>query len=146
MKITNDYRKLALAFEKDAEATRDMVKANIERACIMVKEEAKDTHKFVDRGGETHKSIVYKTEGDTKGTVYLASKVAVYMHEGTRPHIIRPRIKKALRWMVGKDNEAFAKVVHHPGTKADPFLDNALDTCEPAIVKRFAEDLEKAVK
>ena len=146
MKITNDYRRLALAFEKDAEATREMVKANIERACIMVKEEAKDTHKFVDRGGETHKSIVHKTEGDTKGTVYLASKVAVFMHEGTRPHIIRPRIKRSLRWMVGLDNEVYAKVVHHPGTKADPFLDSALTTCEPAIVERFARDLEKAVK
>lgn len=63
---------------------------------------------------------------------------AVHVHEGTRPHIIRPRRAKALRWapnaadrrLTGSVRSGaaragrvrFAKVVHHPGTKANPFL------------------------
>lgn len=50
---------------------------------------------------------------------------APYVNDGTRPHIIRPRTKQALRFRVG-GRTVFAKVVHHPGTRARPFLDDAL--------------------
>lgn len=50
---------------------------------------------------------------------------APYVHDGTRPHIIRPRRRQALRFRVG-GMTVFAKVVHHPGTRARPFLDRAL--------------------
>ena len=47
------------------------------------------------------------------------------VHGGTRPHIIRPRTKQVLRFRIG-GRTVFARVVHHPGTKARPFLDRAL--------------------
>lgn len=47
------------------------------------------------------------------------------VHGGTRPHVIRPRTKQVLRFKVG-GRTVFARVVHHPGTKARPFLDRAL--------------------
>lgn len=47
------------------------------------------------------------------------------MNDGTRPHIIRPKNKQVLRFRVG-GQVVFAKVVHHPGTRAQPFLDRAL--------------------
>lgn len=47
------------------------------------------------------------------------------VHNGTPPHTIRPRNKQALRFRIG-GRIVFAKVVHHPGTKARPFLDRAL--------------------
>lgn len=47
------------------------------------------------------------------------------VHGGTRPHIIRPKTKQVLRFKVG-GRTVFARVVHHPGTKARPFLDRAL--------------------
>lgn len=50
---------------------------------------------------------------------------APMVHDGTRPHIIRPRTKQALKFKVGGQT-VFAKVVHHPGTRARPFLDRAL--------------------
>jgi hypothetical protein len=50
---------------------------------------------------------------------------AVMVHDGTRPHIIRPRSKQALKFTIG-GQVVFAKVVHHPGTRAKPFLDRAL--------------------
>lgn len=50
---------------------------------------------------------------------------AQMVHDGTRPHIIRPRTKQVLKFNVG-GQVVFAKVVHHPGTRARPFLDRAL--------------------
>lgn len=44
---------------------------------------------------------------------------------GTEPHIIRPRRRKALRFVAG-GGVVFAAKVSHPGTAANPFLTNAL--------------------
>jgi Bacteriophage HK97-gp10, putative tail-component len=50
---------------------------------------------------------------------------AAMVHDGTRPHVIRPRRAKALRFRVG-GRVVFARVVRHPGTRGRPFLDRAL--------------------
>jgi len=61
---------------------------------------------------------------------------AAFVERGTRPHIIRPRTKKALAWGgprtlggrlrvkngVTASATNFATVVHHPGTRAKPYL------------------------
>jgi hypothetical protein len=46
---------------------------------------------------------------------------AVYVYYGTKPHEIKPKRKKALKTPYGT-----FKKVKHPGTKANPYLDNAL--------------------
>ena len=50
---------------------------------------------------------------------------APMVNDGTKPHIIRPKRAKALRFKVG-GRTVYAMVVHHPGTRARPFLDRAL--------------------
>jgi hypothetical protein len=50
---------------------------------------------------------------------------APMVHDGTRPHIIRPKNAKALRFRVN-GRVVYARVVRHPGTRARPFLDRAL--------------------
>ncbi|MFF1834244.1 hypothetical protein ACFVXE_08565 [Streptomyces sp. NPDC058231] len=45
--------------------------------------------------------------------------------DGTRPHIIRPRRAKALRFEVG-GRVVYAAYVRHPGTKPNNFLKRAL--------------------
>lgn len=50
---------------------------------------------------------------------------AGFVNDGTSPHIIRPRRAQVLRFNVG-GRTVYAKVVHHPGTRARPFLDRAL--------------------
>jgi len=49
---------------------------------------------------------------------------AAFVHWGTRPHVIKPSKRKALRWVAG-NGFAFAKTVNHPGYKGDPYLTNA---------------------
>jgi len=61
---------------------------------------------------------------------------APFVNDGTRPHIIRPRRGQALRFRVG-GQVVFARVVHHPGTRARPFLDQALRETALARGYRF---------
>lgn len=49
---------------------------------------------------------------------------ARYHHDGTRPHQIRPVRARMLRFTVG-GQVVFARVVSHPGTKANPYLVDA---------------------
>lgn len=60
-----------------------------------------------------------------KAVVSFDVEYAQMVHDGTRPHIIRPRTAKALRFVIG-GQVVYARVVHHPGTRARPFLDRAL--------------------
>ena len=46
---------------------------------------------------------------------------ALYHHEGTEPHVIRPVKAKALAFRY-KGRMVYAKTVHHPGTKPNPYL------------------------
>lgn len=46
---------------------------------------------------------------------------AGYVEFGTRPHEIRPRVKRVLRWKSGTGYR-YARVVKHPGTRAQPFM------------------------
>jgi len=62
----------------------------------------------------------YEIGADNKIAPY-----AIFVHWGTRPHVIEPNKKKALRWASG-GMFSFAKKVNHHGYKGDPFLTNAL--------------------
>lgn len=50
----------------------------------------------------------------------------LFVHNGTRRHFIRPRNPAGfLRFQVG-GRTVYAKVVNHPGNRANPFLTDAL--------------------
>lgn len=58
-------------------------------------------------------------------TVTADVNYATYVENGTKPHLIRPRRRQVLKFKVG-GKTVYAKVVHHPGTKAQPFLATAV--------------------
>lgn len=57
---------------------------------------------------------------------------AGYVRWGTRPHLIRARRAKALRFEI-QGKEIFAKQVHHPGTKPNYFMERAVDRVARSI-------------
>jgi len=81
-----------------------------------------------------------KNYGGDSGHVYVSNAQARYFDcvvDGTRPHDIRPKNGQALYWP-GASNPV--KGVHHPGTKANPYLDKAFNKMLPEvdeIVSRF---------
>lgn len=60
---------------------------------------------------------------------------------GTRPHVILPRKKKALRWSGGGVFH-FAKVVNHPGYRGDNYMQSAAD----AAIAQFSAIVTAAMK
>lgn len=111
-----------------------------------VQERARREHRFISRTGRTERSIetdVRRNGEDVTGEVVTRDKIAIFLAEGTRPHIIVPRRKKALRWVSG-GKFVFAKKVHHPGTKPDPFLAEAFARESQGIVSRFKAAVMRA--
>ena len=47
-----------------------------------------------------------------------------FVHDGTRPHVIRPKDRMALRWPIA-GGFAFSKKVNHPGYRGDAWMDRA---------------------
>lgn len=66
---------------------------------------------------------------------------ARFVQFGTRPHVITPSKKKALRWPAG-GTFAFAKRVNHPGYRGDAYLARAADDA----VRQFAAIVDRALK
>lgn len=67
-----------------------------------------------------------RTPGGGYGVVVAAGQDGVtdylgYILDGTPPHVIRPRRKKALRFVAG-GRVVFSKRVNHPGTAANNFI------------------------
>jgi hypothetical protein len=83
-------------------------------------------------------SDTYSTPEGAIGVVGSASPIALFIEEGTRPHEIRAVRAKALAFNLGEGGPlVFAKVVHHPGTKAQHIFANTLDRNEGNIVRQF---------
>ncbi|QRY48157.1 hypothetical protein JVX93_16055 [Mycolicibacterium boenickei] len=68
--------------------------------------------------------ITFTGPRTVQGSVHATADYALHLHDGSRPHVIRPVKAQALRFQIG-GRTVFAKLVRHPGTKARPFLRNA---------------------
>jgi hypothetical protein len=66
---------------------------------------------------------------------------ALFVNLGTRPHEIRPKDKKVLRWASG-GRYFFSKFVKHPGYVGDPYLERAAD----AAVRQFVAVVDAALR
>ena len=90
-----------------------------------------------------NKSIKYKLFKDHT-QVYSNLSYAKYVHEWTKPHLIKPLTKKSLYrekdWIW-----YFSNLVHHPWTKANPFFETALKNKENEIIKICNEILQSAI-
>jgi hypothetical protein len=92
-----------------------------------------------------------------------------YVNDGTKPHIIRPRRAKVLAFQMatatrlgdrraqftskktgklvvdpGRGTMTFARVVHHPGTKANPYVDRAIARVKTEIPRIVEGAIERA--
>lgn len=83
--------------------------------------------------GNLRDSVVKRVFADTAGggmprvVVGSGHPIALIHHEGTRPHLIRPRYKKVLRFPGhSRTGWVFAKLVRHPGTKPNRYLTDNL--------------------
>jgi hypothetical protein len=101
-----------------------------------------DTH---TQTGALARSLVLRPDGESGwiiGHQQQHAPYALFVHWGSRRHVITPREKKALRWPSGQGTGTrfiFAKFVNHPGYQGDPWLVKAADEAVKqfdAIVRR----------
>lgn len=77
------------------------------------------------------------------GTVYPV-KYAGWMNDGTRPHTIAPKNKKALFWKGAA--HPTKKPVRHPGTKPRLYVEKTVEIAKPNIDNHFKRAAELIVE
>lgn len=145
LKIKN-INEIASVFRKaPAKMTAELNRA-IERIIIKIDNTAKREAPVSKQsgGGNLRQSISSRMLGVARGAVEVGASYAGYVHGGTRAHIIRIRNKKVLANK--RTGRVFGKVVRHPGTRANPFLQRAVDKNNSFIDLQFNKAIENALK
>ncbi len=88
---------------------------------------ARSTYFTIQGAPEDQELDVLQPARSEEGDFY-----GLYVREGTKPHEIRPKNKRALRFMMD-DRVVFALRVKHPGTKANPYHKRVLARLMPDI-------------
>lgn len=135
----------------------------------VVTQKARNEHRWKDVTGGTRESITGEVVDFTDGAegTIVAGENAVRLNDGTVAHDIRPKAvsgfrgplrpsqsrrdeadigtnRSALRFTVG-GRVVYAKVVHHPGTSPDPFLDAAESAADQDLAASVSEAIDKAI-
>jgi hypothetical protein len=71
---------------------------------------------------------------------YPTASYARFVQFGTAPHMIFPKDKEALYWP-GADHPV--RSVHHPGTRANPFMERIVAAATPDINATFGVALKQ---
>jgi HK97 gp10 family phage protein len=91
-------------------------------------------HRAPRKTANLQRSIKVEAVSDTHVTIEAQAAYAGFVERGTRPHIIRPRNAKALRFAATAAGQRlsgsarrgaaviFARIVHHPGTRPQPYM------------------------
>jgi hypothetical protein len=79
--------------------------------------------------------------GNLQARWYPRASYAPYVEFGTAPHIIRAVNKKVLA--NAATGQVFGPVVHHPGTKANPFMERIVASAQPDIEALFGQALSQ---
>lgn len=113
--------------------------------------EARSKHSFKNRTGDLEESIKGVGLGWTGNDVYEGevrahAAYASFVEKRTRPHVIVVRSKRFLHWEEPQGDHHFAKVVHHPGTKAQPFMHHAYYKTERALQREIEVAVDVLVK
>jgi len=124
--------------DKYSKETQTKIKKEIERTTINVERKAKMNVKKNDFMGSRSAVAgqISRSVKDFTGTVRSTHKAAVFIEEGTRPHVIKPVRARFLAFNVGtagslktgritSGKEVFTKEVHHPGTRPEPYMEPA---------------------
>ena len=129
-------------FQRLVPEVRDQVLKGLAQVAFDAAQQQVDTH---TQTGALARSLFLRPDGESAwiiGHNQQHAPHALFVHWGTRPHPIRPKDKKALRWPGGQGAGTrflFAQFVRHPGYEGDPWLvkaaDNAVQQFD-AIVRR----------
>lgn len=89
------------------------------------------------------RSSAYTSYAPLMGEIGFKANYALFVHEGTKAHMILPLTKKALWWKGA--NHPVARV-RHPGTRANPFLKRAVTESQGDVDRYFKEAVDNTMQ
>ena len=138
---TSEIDKFVIDLKDTSENVRSDVQKVLKKSGFNIEAKAKlnITNNGSVKTGHLRRGITTDV-GNMEVTVHTSNiKYARGVEEGTKPHIIKAKNKKALYWKGAKHP---VKSVRHPGSRAKPFLIPAFEKEKEVIIK----DLEKVIK
>ena len=90
------------------------------------------------RDGNLARSIVKEVEADS-AVIRVLAKYGIYVVAGTAPHVIRPAGAFCLAFRARSGEMVFTQLVRHPGTKPNPFLEEAAEKTRDQVDEVFAD-------
>lgn len=88
--------------------------------------------------GKLAQSIV-KDVGVGEAQIQALAPYAMYVVKGTAPHEIRPINASCLAFEAPGGGMVFTRLVRHPGTKPNPFMERAAEEARSKAEEVFAE-------
>jgi hypothetical protein len=82
--------------------------------------------------------------GNLQARYWPRASYAPFVEFGTKPHEIRPVTKRGLANI--ETGQYFGQLVHHPGTKPNPFLERILAAAQSEIATLFVTALEQVMQ
>lgn len=80
---------------------------------------------------------IVKDVGDLEASISPLASYAVFVEKGTAPHLIVPVNASVLAFEGAGGELVFTRLVHHPGTKPNPFMRRAADATEGKVLDTF---------
>lgn len=90
-------------------------------------------------GGTLRQSIRTNMVDRLTARVTAFAKYSGVVEGGSRPHLIRPVRARVLA--NAREHKFFGKLVHHPGTRPNPFMKRSIIAARPKIEQYFKQAL-----
>ncbi len=123
MILTLDINSLKKQHAKFLAEMDQAIEISMKEAGDQVKKNVADTTAF--KGSILRKMVKVNRVSKYVFQTSMDSKIAVYMNDGTKPHVIAARRVRFLRFQGASGATIFRRSVNHPGTKATHFFDEA---------------------
>jgi len=89
---------------------------------------------------------IQKQVGEGTATIKPLASYAIFVVQGTAPHLIRPVNASCLAFESGMlGGMIFTRLVHHPGTKPNPFVQRSADETVEAMPELAQQVIDEAV-
>lgn len=84
-------------------------------------------------------STIVKEVSDGEASINVLAPYAMYVVHGTQPHVIRPVNASVLAFEGASGKMVFTRLVHHPGTKPNPWMQRAAEYARSKAEETFAQ-------
>lgn len=146
--VKSVVNKTALAVETDAKnklKSDGHIITNRLRASIHAETKPNQNFVYSTKSGGTFDGSLKTDFGDLEAIAGTNVDYAGAIEFGSAPHVIKPKNRKVLSFLIGKER-VFSKQVNHPGFKGDSFMRHASEKQKQPFVKRMIEGLNKLIK